>query len=263
MVGIVIGDIVGSVYEFNNIKTKNFPFMRKQCEATDDSIMALALADAIMESEDTGIDLHDVVIEKFVKYGKKYPFPMGGYGGKFAQWLRSEYHLPYYSCGNGSAMRVGACGFAASTVEEARELAKISAEVTHNHPDGIAGAQAVAEAIYLGKNGYSKDEIRAAVEAYYPDIPDVDELRENYGWGAVCSNTVPQAVACFLQSDSFVDAIRNAISIGGDSDTIGAIVGGIAEAYYGVDESVVKMAKKKLPVDLLMVLERFEKRYQQ
>ena len=262
MVGTVIGDIVGSIYEFNNIKTKNFVFFGSGCEATDDSIMAIAVADAIMESQDSGKPFKDVLRKKFVEYGRKYPWPMGGYGGRFKQWLVSSVHTPYNSCGNGSAMRVAACGFAAKTVEEARELAKQSAEITHNHPDGIAGAQAVAEAIFLAKSGCSKAEIANAVKKYYPVLPDIDVIRPTYGWGAVCSNTVPEAVSCFLQSTDFEDAIRNAISIGGDSDTIGAIVGGIAEAYYGVKRNFAFVAKTKLPVDLRKVLMRFEERYQ-
>lgn len=263
MIGVVVGDVVGSIYEFNNIKTKNFPLFSKQCEATDDSIMAIAVADAIMEHEDTNVSFRNLVIKKFKEYGRKYPFPMGGYGGHFGAWLRNLYSRPYGSCGNGSAMRVAACGFAARTLSEARELAKISAEVTHDHPDGIAGAQAVSEAIFIARNGGCKKDIEKAVECYYPYIPtDIDSLRKTYTWGSLCSNTVPEAVACFLQSENFEDAIRNAISIGGDSDTIGAITGGIAEAFYGVDERIAKEAKKRTPKELVKVLEEFEKRYQ-
>ena len=263
MIGTVVGDVVGSIYEFDNIRTKVFPLFSESCEATDDSIMAIAVADAIMESEDKGIPFQVVLCNKFREYGARYPFPMGGYGGNFAMWLRNKNHGPYGSCGNGSAMRVAACGFAAKTEEEARNLAYMSAYVTHNHPDGIAGAQAVAEAIFVAKCGGRKRDIEAAVKRYYPEIPDsIEFLQETYSWGSVCSNTVPEAVACFLLSESFEDAIRNAISIGGDSDTIGAITGGIAEAYYGVPRWIESEAKKRTPPELVSVLERFEKRFQ-
>ena len=263
MIGTVIGDVVGSVYEFDNIRRKDFPLFSEECEATDDSIMAIAVADAIMEAQDKGAPFQQVLCEKFRSYGARYPYPMGSYGGNFSLWLRDENMGPYNSCGNGSAMRVAACGFAARNLEEARELAAQSAAVTHNHPDGIAGAQAVAEAIFLARHGGSKQDIENAVKQYYPEIPEsIEALQKTYHWGSLCSDTVPQAVACFLQSDSFEDAIRNAISIGGDSDTLGAITGGIAEAFYGVPEEIAQEAKDRTPPELVEVLERFEKRYQ-
>lgn len=164
MIGTVIGDVVGSVYEFDNIRRKDFPLFSEECEATDDSIMAIAVADAIMEAQDKGAPFQQVLCEKFRSYGARYPYPMGSYGGNFSLWLRDENMGPYNSCGNGSAMRVAACGFAAKSLEEARELAAQSAAVTHNRPDGIAGAQAVAEAIFLARHGGSKQDIENAVK---------------------------------------------------------------------------------------------------
>ena len=262
MIGTVVGDVVGSIYEFDNIRTKEFSFIVGRCKVTDDSIMALAVADAIMVHKETGRDFRETLIDKFHEFGDMYPYPMGGYGGRFNQWLRTHSRLPYGSCGNGSAMRVAACGFAAESVEEARKLARASADVTHNDVDGIAGAQAVAEAIYLAKNGSDKQSIEAAVKAYYPEIPDINVIRYTYHCGGLCKDTVPQAVACFLQSDGFEDAVRNAVSIGGDSDTLAAITGGMAEAYYGVPSDIIQKTKRKMPGHLLKVLEEFEGKFQ-
>ena len=265
MIGTIIGDIVGSVYEFNNIKTKQFEFFNPKAEFTDDSIMAIAVAEAILNSHD--FEDEDAVrahmVYSMLRLGNKYPYPMGGYGSRFVQWLRSNDPKPYGSYGNGSAMRVAACGFAGGTLKDALTLAQCSAEVTHNHPDGIRGAQCVAACIWLAKDGYDKDLISEIVNAlYYPLNKNLDQIRLTYKFESGCQGTVPQAIQAFLESTDFEDAIRNAVSLGGDSDTLAAITGGIAEAYYGVPDDIRARAEAYLAPDLLEIVKRFEKKYQ-
>ena len=267
MVGVVIGDIVGSVYEFDNIKTKSFPLFSRWSDYTDDSIMSLAVAKAIMEydaypnkDKDT---LRLLLIDNMKRYGRRYPHPTGGYGGRFVGWLLSNDTKPYNSWGNGSAMRVAACGFAAKNLDEALKYAEISSAVTHNHPEAILGAKAVAGCVYLAKKGHSKAEIKDFIEkGYYTLDKTIDEIREDYKFTERCRDTVPQAIQAFLDSEDFEDAIRNAVSIGGDSDTIAAITGGIAEAFYGVPKQLSMVAIKYLPDDLLGILFDFESMYQ-
>lgn len=240
MYGAIIGDIVGSKYEFCNIKTKEFPLFSKDCDYTDDTIMTVAVARAIIKSREEqyktngkGKTLREFMIEEMQSLGRKYPYPKGAYGGNFSVWLRTDNPIPYNSCGNGSAMRVSPCGIAAVTLEEAEAAAYISAEVSHNHPEGIKGAKAVAGAVFLAKAGASKDEIREYItKNYYPLDFTIDEIRPTYDFDALCQGSVPQAIEAFLESTSFEDAIRNIISIGGDCDTTGAITGAVAWAYY-------------------------------
>lgn len=236
MYGCIIGDIAGSKYEFNNIKTKDFPLFSPGCSYTDDSLMTIAVANALVRAQESRLPFRSVLVEEMQSLGRKYPYPQGGYGGRFAGWLRSHDPKPYNSFGNGSAMRVSPCGVFAVTLEEALELAKASAEVTHNHPEGIKGAQAVAAAIFLARSGSSKEEIRQHInDNYYHLTRTLDEIRVNYGFDESCQGTVPEAITAFLESCSFEDAIRNAISIGGDSDTVGAITGSIAWSFYCAD----------------------------
>ncbi len=233
MYGAIIGDIVGSKFEFNNIKTKDFPFVSPGCDYTDDTVMTVAVAKALLESRKEGTPLQETVVKHMQDMGRRYPYPKGAYGGRFAGWLQAKHPKPYNSFGNGSAMRVSPCGLVAVTLEEAEILAKASAEVTHNHPEGIKGAQAVAGAIFLAKAGADKDAIRNYItEKYYPLEETLDEIRPHYYFDESCQGTVPQSIVAFLESDSYEDAIRNAMSIGGDSDTIGAITGAIAWSYY-------------------------------
>lgn len=266
MLGCVIGDIVGSIYEFNNIKTKDFEFFQKSMQFTDDSVLALATADWLFNGGD--------VAEYYIKYGNKYWHPMGGYGSRFILWLSDSLHgikPPYNSCGNGSAMRVGPVGWAFKTKEETLVAAKKSAECTHNHPEGIKGAQATALAIFMARNGSSKDEIKKTIsEEFDYDLSlTVEELRPRYSWkgmdgkgnGGICQGTVPQALICALDATSFEDAIRNAISVGGDSDTLGCITGGIAEAIYGIPEDIYKKGFAYLDKDLQAVVTAFEGKY--
>lgn len=247
MLGALIGDIAGSRYERNNHKDKDFDLFGEGCRLTDDSILTLAVAKALMETEkeikpsvssfDFDIEYDGRLGQLTVKYlqelGRKYPD--AGYGGYFFKWLQQEAPMPYGSSGNGSAMRISPAGLAARTEAEAIRLSQVITEVTHNSEDGLRGAEAVAVAIYMAKTGFLKTEIRRRISLnYYPLDFTIDEIRPDYRFSATCEGSVPQAILCFLEADSFEDAIRTAVSLGGDSDTIAAIAGSIAAAYYGV-----------------------------
>lgn len=255
MIGAIIGDIVGSRFEWHNIKTKEFEFFHENCHPTDDSIMTLAVAKAIMEGKD---NLSANTIYWMQKLGQKYP--RAGYGGHFRKWLYEENPQPYGSWGNGSAMRVSSCGFVAKSLEESVSLSKAITQVSHNHPEGMKGAEAVAVAIYLAKIGNSKDEIRDYICKNYYDINfTLNEIRDSYTFDVSCQGSVPEALEAFFEAVDFEDAIRNAVSIGGDSDTIAAITGGIAEAYYGIPEKIYYNALVYLDDYQIRVLREFEK----
>lgn len=237
MLGAIIGDVVGSVYEWNNIKTKDFELFKPNCFFTDDTVMTVAVAKALLLTREKQsktnekISFKKELIEQMQDFGKRYP--NSGYGGMFSGWLLSDNPKPYNSFGNGSAMRVSPCGYIAVTLDEALLLAKASAEVTHNHPEGIKGAEATASAIFLARCNRSKNEIKEYIQDnFYPLDKSLDEIRLNYSFNETCQETVPQAFWAFLESVDFEDAIRNAISLGGDSDTLAAITGSIAWAYY-------------------------------
>jgi len=261
MLGAIIGDIVGSRFEFNNHRSKDFDLFAEGCFATDDSIMSLAVAKAIMEARKIhtpgslgfGHDFHATLSDLTVKYmqeiGRKYP--NCGFGSRFYQWVFSDNPQPYNSFGNGAAMRVSPAGFAASDVADAERLAETITAVTHNHEEGIKGAKATAVAIAMARQGSLKSEIRERIVAdYYPLDFSIDDIRATYRFNETCQETVPQAIECFLESTSFEDAIRMAISLGGDSDTIGAITGAIAEAYYGVPDGIKEKALAYLDEEL-------------
>lgn len=223
MYGAIIGDIIGSKYEFGNIKRKDFPLFSPGCCFTDDTVMTVAVADALM----TGGDF----AARMQYWGRRYP--RAGYGPKFAGWLMAEDTKPYGSWGNGSAMRVSPCGLYARTLEEALALAQKSAEVSHDHPEGVKGARAVAAAVWLAKSGSSREAIRGYVtERFYPLEQTLAEIRPRYRFDSSCQGSVPQAIQAFLESADFEDAIRNAVSLGGDSDTIAAMTGSIAWPFY-------------------------------
>ena len=230
MIGAIIGDTVGSIYEFENYKAKNFELFPDGVSPTDDSILSFATADWIMRGGEAW--------KYYVAYASKYECPVGGYGGGFTRYVakarRDGFGTPYDSCGNGSAMRISPVGWAFNTKEEVLAKAKESAECTHNHPEGIKGAQATAAAIFLARTGKSKDEIRRYIEDAFGYNLGVswDYWHEMYEWEDSCQGTVPQAIIAFLSSSSFEDAIRRAVSLGGDSDTLSCITGGIAEAFY-------------------------------
>ena len=260
MIGAIIGDIVGSRFEWNNIKSKDFEFLTYKCFATDDSVMSLALAQAILVSKPDYSDLSNNAVECMQAVGRNYPDC--GYGGAFANWMFSDDPKPYNSFGNGAAMRVSAAGFAANSLEEAKMLSKKITEVTHNHPEGLKGAEATAIAVYMAKTGSSLLEIRDYIDKYYyPMNFTLDSIRATYKFNETCQDTVPQALMAFFESTDFEDAIRNAISIGGDSDTIAAICGGVAEAYYGVPADIRKHALTFLDKQLLQLLTLFENKY--
>ena len=256
MLGAIIGDIVGSVYEFANIKTKTFDLFSDQGSITDDTILTIATADWLLHGGD--------VTHYYARYGNKYRNPCGGYGTRFVQWLeraaRMGDYSPYNSCGNGSAMRVGPVGWAFDTRDEVLAKAEESAACTHNHPEGIKGAQSTALAILMARQGASKEEIRSELEHTfgYNLHFTCDECRPTYGWGATCQDSVPQAIVAFLDSTDFEDSIRNAISLGGDSDTIGCITGSIAEAFYGIPDEIRAKGLSYLPEPLLKVVNEFE-----
>lgn len=242
MYGAFIGDIVGSKYEFNNIITKQFPLFSPGCDYTDDTIMTVAVAKAILLSREeqfkrgeNGKGFQEFLIEVMQDFGRRYPHPTGAYGGSFAKWLRQKNPKPYGSYGNGSAMRVSPCGLAAVTMEEALALARASASVSHDHPEGIKGAEAVSAAVFLAKCGRTKEEIGQYISEHYYNLDfTLDSIRETYKFDGSCQGSVPQAIVAFLESENFEDAIRNVISIGGDCDTTGAIAGSIAWIYYAV-----------------------------
>lgn len=260
MLGALIGDIVGSRFERNNIKTKEFDFLTYRCFVTDDSIMSLAIAKAILDSNGDYNKLSKLAVTCMQEIGR--PYPDCGYGGMFGRWMYSNDPKPYNSFGNGAAMRVSACGFAAASLDEAKLLSKKVTEVTHNHPEGIKGAEATAVAIYLAKTGKNILEIRDYInDNYYPMNFTLDGIRDSYKYNLTCQDTVPQAIMAFLESTGFEDAIRNAVSIGGDSDTLAAITGGIAEAYYGIPAEIRKHAITFLDERLMKILVDFENKY--
>lgn len=258
MIGGIIGDIVGSIYEFDNYKSKDFKLFSNMSELTDDSILSIATADWLLSGGS--------VSEYYAEYAKQYPCPMGGYGSGFMSWVRRTAegdYSPYNSCGNGSAMRVGPVGWAFDTKEDILHFAKVSAECTHNHPEGIKGAQATALCVFMARSKVGKDIIRSTIEEEFGyDLRlSCDDIRKTYTWGATCQDTVPQAITAFLDSDSFEDAIRNAISIGGDSDTLACITGSIAEPYYGIPYDIYKKGMTYLPKHLKEIVLAFECRF--
>ena len=256
MLGAIIGDIVGSVYEFNNIKTKDFPLFREDCFFTDDTVMTCAVAEAVMKGGKP-----DDFVDEMKRLGRLYPD--AGYGGRFLGWLFSDDRAPYNSFGNGSAMRVSPCGWMA---DGGYEAAKLSAAVTHDHPEGIKGALAAFDAIVLARACFRDDPaeckriIREQIESKYGyDLSKtLDQIRPTYEFNETCQETVPQAIVAFLESTDFEDAIRNAISLGGDSDTLAAITGSIAEAAYGIPDDLKRKALSYLDLPLLDVLKRWD-----
>jgi type I restriction enzyme M protein len=260
MLGAIIGDIVGSRFEWNNNRSKQFDFLTYKCSVTDDSIMSLAIAKALLESKADYSNLSENAVKYMQGIGRHYP--NCGYGGRFRDWIHSDNPRPYGSYGNGSAMRVSACGFVANSLEEAKQLSKAVTEVTHNHPEGLKGAEATAVAIFLARAGKNLLEIRDYItKNYYPLNFTLDGIRDSYEFNESCQDTVPQALEAFFESNNFEDAIRNAISIGGDSDTLAAITGGIAEAYYGIPTEIRKHVLTFLDERLLKILVEFENKH--
>lgn len=255
MLGAIIGDIIGSRFEWDNIKTKEFELFTPESRFTDDSVMTLAVAQALLDCGGDYTNLEQAAINRMREFGQNYPDV--GYGSMFHRWIfyRPE---PYNSYGNGAAMRVSACGFVANSLDEARRLSYLVTKPTHNHADGINGAEATASCIFLARTGKTKEEIKNYIHANYYDLDfSINEIRSTYEFDVTCQNTVPQAIMCFVESASFEDAIRNAISLGGDSDTLGAIVGGIAEAYYGIPSGIKDKALEYLDNNLRTIIKAF------
>lgn len=261
MFGAVIGDVVGSRFEFNEYKAKDFELFTRNCTFTDDTVMTLAVAKALLAYE-TMPDLaafQKELVRVMHEIGRRYP--RCGYGSHFAAWIMENQTEPYGSYGNGSAMRVAPVAWVAKSLEECEKLAAASAEVTHNHPEGIKGAVAVAGAIFIARTGGSMEQIQHYTQQYYGINFTLDEIRPDYDFVETCQGTVPQALEAFFESTGFEDAIRNAVSIGGDSDTIAAMTGAIAEAYYGVDRGMKYNALSYLDYDLLDIAEAFERKF--
>lgn len=257
IIGAIAGDIIGSTHEFHPIKTKDFSLFNKKSHFTDDTVMTLAIADWLIEDKNS----RDVLIQKLKFYGQKYP--NAGYGRMFCQWVLSENPLPYGSWGNGSAMRVSPVAWAGESLEEVQQLARLSSEVTHNHPEGIKGALATADAIYLARIGSSKEEIKEHIEIRYDYDLDrtVDEIRPGYKFDVSCAGCVPESIICFLEADDFEDTIRNTVSLGGDADTMAAIAGPIAAAYWEVPRNIAYKSIHRLDYRLLNVLIKFEDKF--
>lgn len=252
MLGAIIGDIAGSSYEFHPLKGdwRDFPLFPEKSRPTDDTFMTLAIAEGLRKDA-SGSDLQNALIVAMHLYGEKYP--KGGYGGRFRVWLREKSREPYNSFGNGSAMRASAAGWAARSLEEAKELATATAMPTHNHPEGVNGARAVAEAIYLARNGASREEIKKYLQDNFGyDLErSCSDIKKNYHFDETCQGSVPEAIVAFLESENFEEAIRKAIWLCGDADTQAAIAGSIAEAFYGLPEDLAREALSRLDGNLL------------
>ena len=240
MYGAIIGDIVGSRFEFSNIKTKDFELFHPGCSHTDDTVMTLAVAQGLLRCRTAGTNFKKELVQSMKELGRAYPW--AGYGSRFKRWLCSDRSKPYKSYGNGSAMRASPCGWVASSRKEAIDLGYDSAAVTHNHPDGLDGGVMASELVWIARNGGSKQDIRIRIGQVYNVDFTLEEIRPTYSFSETCMGSVPQAVVAFLESESFEDAIRNAVSIGGDSDTIACMTGAIAEAYYGMPQHFKEQA---------------------
>ena len=242
MLGAIIGDIVGSVYELGADKTKRFPLFSPGCSPTDDSLMTMAVGVTCVSADiRMGSEFKRMLSEMMREIGRQYPD--AGYGSRFFDWLTDDDAGAYGSYGNGAAMRVSPVAYAAGSLEEAERLARWSAEITHDHPEGIKGAMATAAAIFLALEGHGKDEIRAYIKNRYYDLDfTLEEIRPTYEFDVSCEGSVPQAIECFLEADSFENALRNAVSLGGDCDTMAVIAGAIAEAFYGIPDDIAERA---------------------
>ena len=260
MYGAILGDIIGSPFEFDRgDKTKDFKLFSRRSHFTDDSVMTLAVCEALLKvgQDATVKEIEDTVISSMQSWGRRYP--RAGYGGYFRRWLTARHPEPYNSFGNGSAMRVSAVGWLYDSLEKTRTVAKATANVTHNHPEGIKGAEATASAIFMARNGSSKEEIKKYIEKefHYDLNRTLNEIRPGYHMDETCQKTVPEAIIAFLEATDFEDAIKNAVSLGGDTDTLGAITGSIAEAYYGIPEWLMTECRKRINKDMRVVLDDF------
>lgn len=257
MFGAIVGDIVGSVYEFNNIKTKDFRLFDPHCHFTDDTVMTFAIAEALRKTEKKNYkNLNKQCVKEMQKFGKDYPF--AGYGTFFKGWLKEKNPQPYNSYGNGAAMRISSVAYFAKSLDEVKLLSDKVTSVSHNHPEGIKGAESAAVAIWLALNKKSKAEIKDYIEKHYYKLDfDYDDLKENYTFNETSQDTVPQAIYCFLISNDFEDCLRTSVSIGGDTDTLCAISCAIAEAFYGIPERIHNQATAFLDKNLLKIYAKY------
>lgn len=256
MLGAIAGDIIGSVFENQPIITTEFPLFSEASRFTDDTVLTVAVAHSLLSGLDYASSLK--------QFGRKYPW--AGYGGTFFHWLHSDTREPYNSWGNGSAMRVSPVGFAFNTMDDVLKEAERSAAVTHNHPEGIKGARAVALSIYMARKGESKDAIRDEMSGRfrYDLNRTLEEIRPGYFFDVSCQGSVPESIISFLESDNYEEAVRNAVSLGGDSDTMACIAGGIAQAYYGeIPEEIKKNTEIRLPDEFLDIIKAFNEKYLQ
>ena len=263
LMGAILGDIAGSIYEFDPHKSTDINLQDKRMDYTDDTIMTIAVADWILNDKRHTMN---GLVERMQQWGRRYPHPMGAYGNMFSQWLRSDNPMPYNSWGNGSAMRVSAVGFAFDTLEETMNVAKKCAEVTHDHTEGIKGAQATAAAIFMARTGSPKEVIRRYITDKFGYNLDrsCDDIRPTYGFDGSCQGTVPESIIAFLDSKDYEDALRLCISLGGDADTMGAITGAIAGAYYNkMPYALYEFGMEKLPKDIQNVVGLFNSKYGQ
>lgn len=261
MYGAILGDMIGSPYEFDcGDKTKIFPLFSGNSTYTDDTVMTLAVAEAFLAEPETEEALRQKLVTSMRSFGRE--FPRAGYGLRFSRWLKSRNPQPYGSFGNGSAMRVSAVAWLFADLDTVRRMARISAEVTHNHPEGIKGAEATASAIFLARKGSGKKEIRTYIEDHfgYDLHRSCDEIRPGYHHVESCQETVPEAITAFLEGEDFEDVIRTAVSLGGDCDTLTCIAGAMAEGFYGVPEALKGACRDRLPPRLLAVLKEFDRR---
>ena len=268
MLGAIIGDVIGSVYEWHNVKTLDFELFNKGSKLTDDTVMTVAVADALLNKEEVKnpfVDAYQskrLYAYKFKEYGRKYPD--AGYGSMFKEWLQNNELVSQKSYGNGSAMRVSPIGFALDKIEDVLKEAKSSTSFTHNHKDAVKGAQSVATAVYLSRCGKSKNQIKSYIEKNFGYNLNVriDDIRPTYKFDSSCRGSVPQSIIAFLESENYEDAIRKAISIGGDSDTIACITGGIAQAFYGkIPKYMIDSAKMRLDMGLKRIIDVFNSKY--
>ena len=254
MLGAIAGDIIGSVFEGNPIKSVDFPLFGSNSIYTDDTVLTVAVAYALLKGEDYGISLK--------KFARRYPY--AGYGGSFFSWIFALDMKPYNSWGNGSAMRVSPVGFAFDSVHDILRESKKSAEVTHNHPEGIKGAQSTALAIFLARQGKRKAEIKKEIECQFSyDLNrTLDEIRPYYHFDVSCQRSVPESIIAFLESEDYEDAIRKVISLGGDSDTMASITGGISQAFYKeIPDHIIDQARRRLPEEFLLIIDTFNEKY--
>lgn len=263
MFGAILGDIIGSTYEFGaSDKSKEFPLFNRLSEFTDDTVMTIAVAEVMLDvTEETDEnEIKEKLVDSFKKWGRKYPY--AGYGTKFSMWLQLEDRKPYNSFGNGSAMRVSSTGWLFDDIDTVRKMARLSAEVTHNHPEGIKGAESTASAIFMARKGKSKDEIKKYVEDEfgYDLNRTCDEIRPDYFHVESCMASVPESIICFLEGKDYEDTVRNAVSLGGDADTMAAIAGSIAEGFFGISEELKKECYKRITKEMADVLRQFENR---